>query len=173
MFELQFPATEIEHWASRRDAITNDALLMDEVIPRVKERGFFDKNDFLILAMWAVPREKVQYESNEDDLIQTVTRIALNTQSEQRRIEESQSLKGVQYLVASVILHLAHDEPYPIINGHALASLGVEQSRKNRNFSFWWKYTKFCRNLAEENGVDMRTLDRALWQYSKENQPKR
>jgi hypothetical protein len=40
-------------------------------------------------------------------------------------------------------------------------------------FSFWWEYTQFCRKLAAEAGVSMRTLDRALWQYSKENQEKK
>lgn len=29
----------------------------------------------------------------------------------------------------------------------------------------------FCRQVADRNRIDMRKLDRALWQYSKENQP--
>jgi hypothetical protein len=32
-------------------------------------------------------------------------------------------------------------------------------------------YTRECRSLATAAGVLMRTLDRALWQYSKEHQP--
>jgi hypothetical protein len=38
------------------------------------------------------------------------------------------------------------------------------------NFDFWWEYVEFCRELADTNNVSMRTLDQALWQYSKENQ---
>jgi len=34
----------------------------------------------------------------------------------------------------------------------------------------WWNYTVYCRALASKAGVDMRTLDQALWQYSKEKQ---
>jgi hypothetical protein len=34
-------------------------------------------------------------------------------------------------------------------------------------------YAEFCRKTAAECGVSMRMLDRALWQYSKENQKER
>ena len=33
--------------------------------------------------------------------------------------------------------------------------------------NYGWQYTCFCRQLVAETGVTMRTLDRALWQYSK------
>ncbi len=36
-------------------------------------------------------------------------------------------------------------------------------------FEFWWQYAVFCRDLAAKCGLNMRMLDRALWQYSKEN----
>jgi hypothetical protein len=32
------------------------------------------------------------------------------------------------------------------------------------------EYVLVCRGIAEEIGVSMRTLDQALWMYSKENQ---
>ncbi len=35
---------------------------------------------------------------------------------------------------------------------------------------FWLAYTRFMRDLAVASGLSMRELDRALWQYSKENQ---
>jgi hypothetical protein len=38
------------------------------------------------------------------------------------------------------------------------------------DFAFWWSYVNRCRDLADQARVDMRTLDRALWQYSRENQ---
>jgi hypothetical protein len=73
--------------------------------------------------------------------------------------------------MASVILHWCHADRYPIIDYRALWSLSVEQQPAFYTFDFWWSYVVCCRQLAEEAGVDMRTLDRALWQYSKENQP--
>jgi hypothetical protein len=40
----------------------------------------------------------------------------------------------------------------------------VEASAVVYNFEFWWEYTLFCRELAQEAKVNMRELDRALWQ---------
>ena len=34
--------------------------------------------------------------------------------------------------------------------------------------SFWLEYLDACRELASRCGVSLRTLDKALWQYSKE-----
>lgn len=41
---------------------------------------------------------------------------------------------------------------------------------KEHDFSFWQEYPGFCRDVAQDCGVSIRTLDRALWQFSKENQ---
>ena len=41
------------------------------------------------------------------------------------------------------------------------------------SFDCWQLYVEFCRGVARAADVDMRTLDRALWQYSKENQAPR
>jgi hypothetical protein len=37
-------------------------------------------------------------------------------------------------------------------------------------FDLWWPYVEYCRSLLLDSGISMRTLDRALRQYSKENQ---
>ena len=70
---------------------------------------------------------------------------------------------------ASVILHLFHRDPYPILDYRALWSVSLEVPGQY-TFSFWWSYVEFCRSLAASAELDMRTLDRALWQFSKENQ---
>ncbi len=66
-----------------------------------------------------------------------------------------------------MLLHFGHGDPYPILDFRALASLGVEQP-SSYTFKFWWSFVLACRELAERHQVDMRTLDRALWQYSLE-----
>jgi hypothetical protein len=99
-----------------------------------------------------------------------VTRTALSTESEQLRVEVLTLLNGVSWPTASVILHFCHREAYPILDFRALWSLGVEANDVRYNFDLWWGYTQACRRLAEETGLSMRELDRALWQYSKENQ---
>ena len=52
----------------------------------------------------------------------------------------------------------------------ALWSLGFSRPPAY-TVDFWLAYTRFMRDLAAASGHSMRELDRALWQYSKENQP--
>jgi len=103
--------------------------------------------------------------------VQEATGIALAATSEILRIQNLLCLKGVGWPTASVVLHWFHDEDYPILDFRALWSLGIEKKMDEYRFDFWMAYVQFCRNLAAENELSMRVLDRALWQYSKENQP--
>jgi hypothetical protein len=55
-----------------------------------------------------------------------------------------------------------------VLDVRALWSLGVE-APPAYTFEFWCEYVEACRALARGCRVPMRTLDRALWQYSREN----
>ena len=50
----------------------------------------------------------------------------------------------------------------------ALESLGFTQKNACYEFDFWWDYVTTFRRFADEHNGDMRTLDRALWQWSKD-----
>jgi hypothetical protein len=81
-------------------------------------------------------------------------------------------LDGVLWPIASVILHLFHKDRYPILDYRALWSTSTKVPL-HYDFAFWKKYFIFTRGIAARTGLDMRTIDRALWQHSKENQPSR
>jgi hypothetical protein len=68
---------------------------------------------------------------------------------------------------ASTLLYFAFPALYPILDVRALEALGVKP-RSQYPISFWLGYLETCRALAAECGVSIRTLDRALWQWSKE-----
>jgi hypothetical protein len=102
--------------------------------------------------------------------VREVTGWALGAATERGRIEPLTLIDGVQWPMASVLLHIFHSDPYPILDFRALWSVDSDVPAVY-TFEFWWVYVTFCRATADANGVDMRTLDRALWQYSKENQP--
>ena len=77
------------------------------------------------------------------------------------------SLEGVGVPTGSVLLHFAYPESYPILDVRALQSLG-SLPRSVYPVSFWLDYLDCCRALAAQLGVSMRTLDKALWQHSKQ-----
>ncbi len=135
-----------------------------------REQGYYTRDGFLGVSRWKSPRPKPHREKNDEETVREVTRFALSTPVERLRIEVFTLLHGVSWPSASVFLHLGHRDPYPILDFRALWSLGIDHPPEEYTFEFWWPYVEACRGLADQAGVDMRTLDRALWQYSKERQ---
>jgi len=171
IFKLQFDQKDIVYW-SQRYPIKDDFQVEEVIAPRVRMFGYYTKPEFLVMCHWKTPRSKRKVESNADDFVKEVTQIALSTKQEKLKIEILTLLSGVSWPTASVLLHYGYENLYPILDTRALESLGIDDSSVTYNFDFWWTYTKFCRQLSKEAGVSMRTMDRALWQHSKENSPK-
>lgn len=166
-FVLRFPKQDIEQWANCYDYGDITAL---EIGKRVQSRGYFIKSEFIDIAEWKSPRRTALCKQNKDSFVEEVTRIALNTSEERLRIEVLTLLDGVGWPTASVILHFGHSEAYPILDFRALWSLSINTSEVQYNFELWQAYTNFCRDLATDAAVSIRTLDQALWQYSKVHQ---
>ena len=79
--------------------------------------------------------------------MQEVTRTAPSTSDERFRIEVLMLLRGVDWPTASVILHFAHGERYPILDFRALWSLGFENTPRYE-IDFWmaWLRHRFYSN---------------------------
>ena len=135
----------------------------------IQARGYLEKEDLERVATWKAPRSAGHIRKNDETYVNAVTSIALHTDTERLKIEALTLLDGVGWPTASVILHFYHPDRYPILDYRTLWSLSLEVPSQY-TFDFWWDYTVICRSLAAENHLDMRTLDKALWQYSKENQ---
>lgn len=167
-FQLQFDPNQIIYWASRYSYLNEDHIIRN-IQPRIHQVGYLSKSDFLELCEWKTPRTRKRCAQNTADFIEAVTHTALSTTNEQLRIEVLTLLSGVRWPTASVILHFGHQDRYPILDFRALQSLGVNADPNTYDFDLWWDYTQFCRHTSQAAGVSMRMLDRALWQYSKEN----
>jgi len=137
--------------------------------PAVNKRGYLTKDELAAIAYWKAPRSSGHAQKNSEDYVSEITGFAFKTNSERARIESLTILDGVSWPTASVILHLFHRDPYPILDYRALWSVSLEVPGQY-TFGFWWPYVEFCRSLATSARVDMRTIDKALWQFSKENQ---
>lgn len=168
MFNLRFELQEIQTLSSRYP-VANDHTVEINIAPQVQMRGYFTQPEFVTICHWKTPRSQPKVASNSESFIQAVTQTALSTADERLRIEVLTLLNGVSWPTASVLLHFGHHAPYPILDYRALWSLGINVP-PIYEFAFWWEYTLICRDLAARADVSMRTLDRALWQYSKENQ---
>lgn len=170
---LRCRENQLEALAARYQYPVKDTELQS-LAPRIAERGWMTMDELRKVARWKAPRSAGRMETNSEEYVKEITGFAFGATTERARIEILTTLDGVQWPTASVILHFFHREPYPITDFRTLwsVSLGVPKQDvpKQYRFRFWWTYVRFCRDLANRCGVDMRTLDRALWQYSKENQ---
>ena len=128
-------------------------------------QGCLSRDQLYKVARWKSARSAEHVLKNSDEFIREVTRFALSTANERARIEVLTVIDGVLWPTASVLLHLYHVDPYPILDFRALESVG-EKVPNQYSFSFWWEYVQYCRKLALKRGIEMRELDRALWQHS-------
>jgi len=172
-FRLQFPPRLIPALAERYTAAGSpkaqaaERVLVETVGPAIREAGSIQKGQFLALCRWKSPRVLRRAMENGADLVEEATAVAFAARHEALRIGNLMILRGVSWPVASVLLHFGHPDRYPILDFRAIESLGVKQPSQY-TFEFWWAYVQACRQLADKHGVDMRTLDRALWRWSKE-----
>ena len=165
---LKFKEHEINSIARRYQYPISETELID-LKAEIVQRGHLTKDELATVAYWKSPRSSGYAKKNSEDYVTEVTRFCFATDCERARIESLTLLDGVSWPTASVILHLFHSDPYPILDFRAIWSVSLEVPSQYR-FTFWWPYVEFCRDLAAAANVDMRTLDRALWQYSKEYQ---
>jgi hypothetical protein len=133
------------------------------------DHRYLDKDNFIRLGKWKSTRPVKHYRNNSNSLIKDITKFSLSVNNEEARIRILFVLKGVSWPVASTILHFAFPNKYPIMDFRALWSIGIKKP-KSYNFDFWQNYCKKIREVARNVQEDIRTVDKALWQYSKEHQ---
>ena len=168
-FSLRFDLSKIGSWAGKY--VYGDSVVVEQVGPQARRQGFLTRDQLLTLAHWKSPRIVPKCETNDADFVEEVTGKALGSKHERFRIESLKLLTGVAWPMASVILHFCHNDDYPILDYRALWSLRVHPVPRY-TYDLWTDYTRATRSLAAKAGTDMRTLDQALWQYSKDRQPK-
>ncbi len=170
IMKLRFKESEIHQIAKRYEYPYEETTLLN-LRKAVLSKGYLSKAQLFLVAKWKAPRSSGHVLKNSNKYVKEITTFAFKARDERSRIESLTILDGVSWPTASVILHLFHKKRYPILDFRALWSASTSVPPQYR-FSLWWPYVTFCRDIAKRNNVDMRTLDRAMWQYSKENQRK-
>jgi hypothetical protein len=164
-FALQFPAEEIEALAGRFGYADETRLLA--VGTAARTRGHYTRAEFIEVCAWKTVRSRPKVASNPESAVVEKTRRALASRDEATRMGALLELEGVGVPTGSTLLYCAFPTEYPILDVRALESLGVKP-RSQYRLDFWLEYLGACRELARRNRVSTRTLDKALWQYSKE-----
>ena len=135
----------------------------------MRARGYLTQHEFLEICRWKSSRTQPLCADNDEFTVRTVTKAAFSTTNESLKIDLLRIMKGVAWPTASTLLHFCDRRPYPILDFRALWSLGYRRAPPY-TMEFRLACLKFMRDLARRIRIDVGTLDRALWQYSKERQ---
>ena len=168
-FRLRFPEADIAEWAARFPDDGSDDVFLGNIRTLVLARGHLTRPEFLTICVWKSVRTKPSCRRNSAHRIETLTRAAFAASDEALKINLLRLLDGVEWPTASTILHFCDARPYPILDYRALWSLGLAKP-PSYTMEFWLAYLAFTRDLAVRIDLPIRTVDKALWQYSKERQ---
>jgi hypothetical protein len=167
LFKLQFPLDQVRGYAARFPAGDEDRQRAIGVAAR--ERGWYSRAEFLQVCRWKTARSAPLVAQNSTAQIEAATRIALASGTgDHAALHALLDLTGVGWATASVLLHVAHPERYPIWDVRALQALGINR-RLAPSDARWSEYVATYRALILRAGVDGRTLDKGLWQWSVEH----
>ena len=141
---------------SREEEALADALR------RSAQRGHMTRDDLVQIARWkwrgGATRKLVKRNTEEE--VRAITAASFASSCERLRLGVLRSLEGVDWPMASVILHFAFPTRYPVLDVRALGTLGLPIKYHQQN---WEGYAEACRGKAQELGISLRTLDKALW----------
>ena len=168
---LRFNESEIRDWAERYrqcQKMTSrkaEHFLIERKIC-IQRKGFMTKHELYKISYWKYRRNASLVLEEKDTKIEDVTKRAFTEGNDWDKLETLTELHGIGHAKASAILHLYDKDCYPIVDKFAAWSVGRQlKNRQAYSKEFWLAYVKFCRGLANQNGLDMRTVDRALMHY--------
>ncbi len=164
-FELRFPIEDVPALAARFPVMDDAPGLA--LGSAARARGHYTRAEFIEVCGWKTVRSRPKVAANSEPVVVDATGRALSAVDEATRISALLELEGVGVPTASTLLYFVFPDDYPILDVRALESLGA-RPRSTYPVGFWLEYLSACRTLAHRAGVSIRTLDKALWQHSKE-----
>ena len=160
------------------DALDADERLHEERIateigPLAWQRQSLTRDEFLDICRWKSKRPSPRYLKNSEEDVREITKASFASSNERLRIGALTLLDGVGWSVAATLLHVCHQDRYPMLDVRVVRLLTGDgelyyRIKPAEYFSFWNSLTLFTRKLSDDCGVDMRTLDRALFQLDVE-----
>ena len=163
--QINFTRKQILEYAARYVYDADDVL--GARMKAAAALGHMTRDDLIEVAKWkwrGGATRKLCAKNTEAE-VEEISGISFAAKSERLRIGALLTLHGVQWPMASVILHFAFPDRYPILDVRAMNTTG---GSTYYTLEKWNEYVALCRKTAAEHNVSMRTLDKALWAYDKD-----
>ena len=145
----------------------------DNLVAEFSGKHSLTMEEFVRIGVWkAGVKATSKYQMNAPQSVEEVTKLSFSLDCDEIRIKLLRCLIGVDYPVASTLLHIAFNpEEYPIIDFRVLWSLyGIPKKPIYYSYKRWDIFRADMRTYSQKLDLPIRTLDKGLWQHSKENQ---
>ncbi len=142
----------------------------------VRKDKFLTKDELLRICRWKSARAVPLCRSNHPATIRKLTREALTTRSERRKMEALTKLRGVGLPMASAILTLVKPKNYGVIDIrvwqllYAIEAVHSKPKGVGLTFKEWYQYLCKLRYHAKELGVPVRAIERTIFLHHKKLQ---
>lgn len=145
-------------------------------IGAARQRGYMTHDDLRATARWKIPprylgqvTSRIDENSHSPDEVAEISRVSFDATTQRLRVGALLTLSGVNWPMASTILHYAFQDEYPIVDQRVLRTTDWRyKNPEDFNLKRWIDFTESCKYERERFDVTMRNLDRALWIYDKE-----
>ena len=163
----------------RRELIADEDPGTEDLLHRlrhIKRARRFSRNEFLAMCRWKSARAMGKCRRNSAATIRRISRAALDTRSERKRMNLLTSLHGVRIPMASAILTLVDPNRYGVLDIRvwqllfAIDSVSTNPRGVGFTFKNWYAYLRRLRYHAREMGVSARTVERTLFEYHRKVQ---
>ena len=153
---------DLPFWQGLSNGEADDRI--EEKYQAVRHRGHMTADELQVTAWWKCRGNRLagRLGQNAPNDVEEITRVSFACTSERLRIGALRALHGVDWPMASVILHFAFPDRFPILDVRVMHSMGGPHAY---NFDRWTRVTDLCRSKIMKCGITMRQLDRALWTH--------
>jgi hypothetical protein len=155
------------YWTLIRSEEATEERAFEEELPIARQQGFLTKSLFVRVARWKSVRQTPKYESNDEATIRELTERAFAAKDERDAILALTALRGVALRTATAILHWMCPELYPILDFRVVGALGKPEPSSYEDVDFYLNVAREIRATTKRHGLDLRTVDRALWAWQK------
>jgi hypothetical protein len=166
-FNLQFPLHQMQHWADTYPREDREEWAFEA--GRKIRQGDYSLQNLEHIVRWKSARVIAQFGKNTDAEIADALHLSIQAQQPRSAFGVLMGLSGVGAPMASAILTAIDQERYTIIDYRALQALGAPDLNADLR-CYLNHYFPECQRLAHDAGVSLRTVDRALWSWSVQNE---
>jgi hypothetical protein len=170
VFTIQFDPAEIQSLSQRYQYEEDTGALAAGA--RISQQKKYTRNNLETIYKWKTRGRGIsRIAANTDAEIADALRLAVAARTERSALAVLLGLVGIAIPVASAVLTVINPKRYTIIDVRALEALGAKP--RIITVGYYLAYLRFCCALALKQQVSLRVLDRALWQWSREQSGRR